>query len=197
MSRNNGITIARCRLSSRNWLVAADRLFVFQQRVKLVQQRQGKLPEQSGDLHGRPVRTALKEAVLPVPEVAAQHRLQEEVEGGGSDVTVLKAEQKSDCLVNWEAVEGVRPEQFQRRLDKLVWRSPVHSGSPPHLLSRKTTIPNSPSASTPGPGMPVNTCKQTTLAYRSRQMALIKSLPPGEGPSSDSLNWTPEKARGL
>lgn len=54
--------------------------------------------EQSGDLPSGPVRTALVETVLLVPEVATHYRLQEEVEGD-SDVTVIKAEQKSGCLV--------------------------------------------------------------------------------------------------
>lgn len=69
----------------------------------------------------------------------------------------------------------------------------MHSGRPPHLLSRKTTVPSSPSASSPGPGTPVNTCKQTALAYRNRRIALFKFLPHSQGPSSDSLNWAPGK----
>lgn len=70
-----------------------------------------------------------------------------------------------------------RPERLQRRLDRLVWRSPARSGRPPHLLSRKTTLPNSPSAATLGPGTSVNTCKQAHSRTKKRAEGFISASP--------------------
>lgn len=77
------------------------------------------------------------------------------------------------------AIAFRRPERLQRRLDRLVWRSPARSGRPPHLLSRKTTLPNSPSAAALGPGTSVNTCKQarSRAKKKHRRRASFQPLP--------------------
>lgn len=83
---------------TRNVLIAgvgrgAGRLFVFQELVQSLQQRQSHLLKQTPALHSRPVSTALDQTIFPIPKVSTQHCLDKQEEGCSSenqDVTILQ-----------------------------------------------------------------------------------------------------------
>ncbi len=58
----------------------AARLFVFQDLVQSLQQRQSLLLEQTHDLHSRSVHTALDQAIFLVPKVPTQYCLEKQGE---------------------------------------------------------------------------------------------------------------------